>query len=70
MSYDKKCLRREAYTDYMYYIFLFSDNVHFQNSAQLIKALTEKDVYFRTQVSSLLIFKVLTEYFNPIFSFK
>lgn len=26
------------------------DNVHFQNSAQLIKALTEQDVYFKTQI--------------------
>ncbi|ESO99209.1 hypothetical protein LOTGIDRAFT_226274 [Lottia gigantea] len=26
------------------------DNVHFQNSAQLMKALTEKDVYYRTQL--------------------
>ena len=28
-----------------------TDNVHFQNSAQLIKALTDKDVYFKTLVS-------------------
>lgn len=26
------------------------DNVHFQHSAQLIKALTEQDVYFKTQI--------------------
>ncbi|XP_053385906.1 dipeptidyl peptidase 4-like isoform X1 [Mercenaria mercenaria] len=26
------------------------DNVHFQNTAQLIKALTEEDVYFRSQI--------------------
>lgn len=26
------------------------DNVHFQNSAQFIKALVEKDVFFRLQV--------------------
>lgn len=26
------------------------DNVHFQNSAQLIKALTEQDIYFKTQI--------------------
>ncbi|KAK3607739.1 hypothetical protein CHS0354_040649 [Potamilus streckersoni] len=26
------------------------DNVHFQNSAQLIRALTEADIYFRTQI--------------------
>ena len=29
-----------------------SDNVHFQNSAQFIKALVESNVYFRTQVCS------------------
>ena len=31
-------------------LFVISDNVHFQHSAQLIRALTESDVYFKTQV--------------------
>ena len=31
----------------------FSDNVHFQHSAQLMKAMVEADVYFRTLVGPL-----------------
>ena len=33
---------------------LVSDNVHFQHSAQLIKALTEADVMFSLQVGAVL----------------
>ena len=52
---------------YVEFHLIFPDNVHFQHTAQFIKALTEADVDFRIQVSGDLTISVLSRTCRIIF---
>ena len=43
----------------MFFLFPFTDNVHFQQSAQLIEALVNQNVQFRLQVRPLCVLFML-----------
>ena len=39
---------------FVFFLFSFIDNVHYQHTAQMVRALTEAEVKFRVQVRTVL----------------
>lgn len=51
MCYGDNCEGQIGVFNTFFYPEILSDNVHFQNSAQLIEVLTQADIKFQMQVS-------------------